>query len=243
MLVNWFDWDQQDIDEIRDNVAPFIGNLGFRRSDDWHDYRYYTMYDTFEIVAEVFQEQARYEAFEAFHDEYIANVQTRLPPADERPSVLLTFESNDKPEAFSPYRLTDKGTNKKQWRDLGVGDALAGTDVGNLSTTERTKLDYEGLLAVDPDVLLIRGHESKSPMEFRETVLAYMQDHPVGSELTAVQNERVYRGGPLKQGPIQNLFLTERAAKQVYPEEFGEVTSDERLFDHQRVADIINEDI
>jgi iron complex transport system substrate-binding protein len=243
MLIHWFDWDQQDIDEIRDNVAPFVGNLGFRRSDDWHDYRYYTMYETFEIVAEVFQEQARYEAFEQFHDEYIADVQRRLPPADERPSVLLTFESNDEPEAFSPYRLNDKGTNKKQWRDLGVGDALAGTDIENLSTTERSKLDYEGLLDVDPDVLLIRGHESKSPTEFRETVLAYMQDHPVGSELTAVQNEHVYRGGPLKQGPIQNLFLTERAAKQVYPEEFGEVTSDEQLFDRQRVSEIINGDI
>jgi len=243
MLINWFDWDQQDIDQIRDDVAPFIGNLGFRRSDDWHDYRYYTLYEAFEIVAEVFQERERYEAFKKFHDEYIADVQSKLPPADERPSVLLTFESSDEPEAFSPYRLNDKGTNKKQWRDLGVADALAGTEIGNLSTTDRTKLDYEGLLDVDPDVLLIRGHESKSPTEFRETVLTYMQDHPVGSELTAVQNERVYRGGPLKQGPIHNLFLTERAAKQVYPEEFGEVTGDEQLFDRKKIADIVNGDI
>lgn len=243
LLKAWFDWDQADVDEIRKKVAPFLGNLGFRRSDDWHDYRYYTMYETFEILAEVFQEQERYAAFEQLHDEYIADIQTRLPPASERPSVLLTFEFNDEPEAFSPYRLNDKGTNKKQWRDLGVSDALAGTDIENLSTTERTKLDYEGLLDVDPDVLLIRGHERKSPEEFRDTVLAYMKDHPVGSELTAVQNDRVYRGGPLKQGPIQNLFLTERAAKQVYPEEFGEVTSDEQLFDRQRVADIIKGNI
>jgi len=242
MLINWFDWDQQDIDQIRDKVAPFIGNLGFRRSDDWHDYRYYTLYEAFEIVAEVFRERERYEAFKKFHDEYIADVQSKLPPADERPSVLLTFESSDEPEAFSPYRLNDKGTNKKQWRDLGVSDALAGTEIGNLSTTDRTKLDYEGLLDVDPDVLLLRGHESKSPIEFRETVLTEMQDHPVGSELTAVQNERVYRGGPLKQGPIHNLFLTERAAKQVYPEEFGEVTGDEQLFDRKKVADIVNGD-
>jgi iron complex transport system substrate-binding protein len=67
-----------------------------------------------------------------------------------------------------------------------------------------------------------------------------MQDHPVGSELTAVQNERVYRGGYLNQGPIQNLFQTERAAKQVYPDVFGEVTDDEELFDRQRVADIVD---
>jgi len=243
MLKAWFDWSDDDVEEIRENVAPFLGNLGYRRSDGWHDYRYYTLYETFEILAEVFQEQERYEAFAGFHDEFIADVQTRLPPADERPSVLLTFEFNDEPEAFSPYRLNDKGTNKKQWRDLGVADALAGTDIQNLSTTDRTKLDYEGLLDVDPDVLLIRGHERKSPTEFRDTVVDYIENHPVGSELTAVQNGRVYRGGPLKQGPIQNLFLTERAAKQLYPDEFGEVTGDELLFDRGRVADIINGDI
>jgi iron complex transport system substrate-binding protein len=38
------------------------------------------------------------------------------------------------------------------------------------------------------------------------------------------------------------LFLTERAAKQMYPDVFGEVTSDEQLFDRQRVADVINGD-
>jgi len=131
------------------------------------------------------------------------------------------------------------GTNKKQWRDLKAGDALAETGINNLSTKNRSELDYENLLTVDPDVLLIRGHEEKSPTEFRETVLAYMRDHPVGSELTAVQHGRVYRGGLLWEGPIQNLFLTERAAKQLYPEEFGAVTDDSPLFDRERVADLV----
>jgi iron complex transport system substrate-binding protein len=119
---------------------------------------------------------------------------------------------------------------------------LAGTGVENLSTENRSELDYENLLEVDPDVLLIRGHEQKSASEFRDTVLGYMQEHSVGSELTAVQNGRVYRGGYLRQGPIHNLFLTERGAKQLYPDEFGEVTSDEELFDRQRVADIVTGD-
>jgi iron complex transport system substrate-binding protein len=70
-----------------------------------------------------------------------------------------------------------------------------------------------------------------------------MKEHPVGSELTAVQNGRVYRGGFLYQGPIHNLFLTERAAQQLFPEEFGDVTSDTELFDRQRVADIVNGNI
>ncbi|MFA1610839.1 ABC transporter substrate-binding protein [Halobellus rubicundus] len=239
MLKNWFDWEQSDVDEIAENVGPFVGNLIFRRSDDWHDYRFYTLYEAFEKMATLFQERERYEAFAALHDEFIASIQQRLPPADERPDVFLTYEGTNSPETFSPYRLNDRGTSKKQWRDLGVTDALSGTDIENLSTTNRGEFDYENLLEIDPEVILVRGHERKSATEFRETVLAYMEDHPVGSELRAVQNGRVYRGGYLYQGPIHNLFLTERAAKQLYPETFGDVTGDEELFDRQAVADIV----
>jgi len=242
MLINWFDWSQSDVDEIAANVAPFVGNMIFRRSDEWHDYRYYTLYEAFEKVAEVFQERERYEAFKQVHDDYIAELQSQLPPAEERPEVLLTFEGTNEPESFSPYRLSDNGTSKKQWRDLGVTDALAGTDIENLSTTNRGEYDYETLLEVDPEVILVRGHERKSATEFRDTVLQFMQDHTVGSQLTAVQNGRVYRGGYLRQGPIHNLFLTERAAQQLYPDIFGEVTSDTELFDRQQVADIVTGD-
>jgi iron complex transport system substrate-binding protein len=243
MLRNWFDWSDDDIAEISEQVAPFLGNMIFRRSDSWHDYRFYTLYEAFEKIAELFQEQDRYKAFKQYHDEFIAEIQSRMPPSGERPNVMLTFEGTNEPETFSPYRLTDKGTSKKQWNDLGVADALAGTGIESLSTENRSELDYESLLEVDPDVLLVRGHEQKSVSEFRDTVLAYMADHPVGSELTAVQNSRVYRGGYLRQGPIHNFFLTERAAKQLYPDVFGEVISDTKLFDRQRIADIINGDI
>lgn len=243
MLVNWFDWDRSDVEEIAGNVAPFFANLSFRRSDEWHTYRYYTLYEAFEKVAAMFRERERFEAFQALHDEFSTEITNRLPPAEDRPRVFLTYEGTDEPSTFSPYRLEDGGTSKKQWRDLGVTDALAGTDIENLSTTNRGELDYENLLEVDPDVILIRGQERKSAEEFRDVVLGYMQDHPVGSELTAVQNERVYRGGSLYQGPIQNLFQTERAAKQSYPDVFGEVTDDEELFDRGRVADIVNGDV
>jgi len=243
MLINWFDWKQSDVDEISNNVGPFLGNLIFRREDSWHDYRYYTLYQAFEKMAELFQEEERYEAFETLHDEFIAEIQRQLPATEERPSVFLTYEHTDEPESFSPYRLDDQGTSKKQWRDLGVSDALAGTGVDGISTTDRGELDYEGLLEIDPEVILVRGHERDSVSEFRETVLGYMEDRPLGSELQAVQNGSVYRGGYLHQGPIHNLFLTERAAKQLYPDIFGDVSSDNELFDRQAVADIVNGDI
>jgi iron complex transport system substrate-binding protein len=239
MLINWFDWSSADVDEIAENVAPFFGNLIFRRSDEWHDYRYYTLYEAFEKLAAMFQEEQRYEAFASLHDEFISDIQAQLPAAADRPSVFLTYEGTDEPSTFSPYRLRDNGTSKKQWRDLGVQDALEGTDIDNLSTTDRGELDYENLLEIDPDVILVRGQERKSAAEFRDVVLGYMEEHPVGSELTAVQNGQVYRGGYLYQGPIQNLFQTERAAQQIYPDTFGAETSDEELFDRQRVADIV----
>ncbi|ELZ11666.1 putative iron-III ABC transporter periplasmic substrate-binding protein [Halovivax asiaticus JCM 14624] len=243
MLVNWFDWSRSDVTEITENIGPFFGNLIFRRSDDWHDYRYYTLYEAFEAVATMFRQRDRYRALKRFHDEYIGRLRAALPPQSDRPEVLLTYEHTAEPSSFSPYRLDDRGTSKKQWRDLGAKDALDGTDIDQLSTTNRGELDYETLLEIDPDAILVRGHERKSPREFRDVVLGYMQDHPVGSELTAVETGRVYRGGYLHQGPIHNLFLTERAAKQLYPDAFGPVTSDTELFDRQRVADIINGEI
>lgn len=235
-----FDWSDDDLTKVSERVGPFIGNRIYRRSDEWHDHRYYTLYEAFEKVAAVFQREDQYQSFKRFHDEFIDDLQSQLPPEDERPDAMLTYEGSDEPETFSPYRLADKGTNKKQWRDLGVGDALAETGIENLSTENRNELDYENLLSVDPDVLLIRGHEDKSPTEFQETVLSNMRDHPVGRKLTAVQTGRVYRGGLLWEGPIQNLFLTEQAAKQLYPDQFGTVTDDRQLFDRQRLADIVS---
>lgn len=239
MLINWFGWKQEDIDQVENNAGPFFGNLIFRREDEWHDYRYYTLYEAFRKVAKVFKAEDRYRQFETYHDEFITKIQTEMPSADQRPNVLLVYAASDEPTQFSPYRLNDKGTSKKQWHDLGVSDALAGTGIKGLSTTNRGKIDYETMLEVDPDVIMVRGHERQSAAEFRDTVLSFMENHEVASQLTAVENGRVYRGGYLHQGPIHNFFLTERAAKQLYPDVFGAVTSDEQLFDRSRIANIV----
>jgi len=234
-LLNNFDgWAQADVDEVRENVAPFLGNVIFRRTDPWHEYPYYTMYEAFEKVAQVYQETERYEAFSSFHDDVLSTVESNLPAEGERPNALLTFASGDQPEAFYPYRVSDQGTNKKQFRDLGIGDALEGTGVSGLSTSERGQIDYETMAEVDPESILIRGHETKTEQEFQDTVVAFMEEHPVASDLTAVQNDMVFRGGPIYEGPIQNLFLTERFANAYYPDSFsGE------LFDRDELASII----
>jgi iron complex transport system substrate-binding protein len=55
-----------------------------------------------------------------------------------------------------------------------------------------------------------------------------------------VQNGAVYPAGGMYQGPIINLSKTERAAKQLFPDEFDE---EETLYDRQRIADIRAGDI
>jgi len=237
-LTDWFQaWDQPDLAEVRDNVAPFLGNVVFRRTDDWHDYRYYSLYEAFETVAEIVQERERFEAIRSIHDELVAEVQSRLPAPDERPNAALVF-AGEEPDEFSPYRLSGNGANKEHFHTLGLSDAFAGSGVDGLSTSDTGTIDYETLLEIDPDSLLLRYHrEGKTREEFENDVLAYMQDHPVGSQLTAVQNERVFRGGPIYAGPLHNLFMIERFATGYFPDAFSE----DRLFDRDRLATIITE--
>jgi iron complex transport system substrate-binding protein len=235
-LINngFFKLEESDIEELTTNVAPFFGNLIFRRTDGWHDYRYYSLYEAFEKVAQVHQEEEKFAELESFHDEFIADVEARLPGPDSRPNALLCFGAADEPEAFYPYRLSGKGTNKKQFRDLGITDALADTGIEGLSTSDRGQIDYEAMLEVDPDSILLRGHEDKSRAEFRDTVVAFMKDHDVASDLTAVQNDAVFRGGPIYTGPLHHLFLTERYAGLYFPDEFGG-----EQFDRDELAGII----
>jgi len=238
-LTDWFQaWDDGDLNEVRD-VAPFVGNVIFRRTDSWHDYRYYTLYEAFEKVAQIFQEQARFEAIKSIHDDLVATVQSRLPAPDERPNAALVF-GGTAPEEFTPYRLSGNGANKEYFHTLGLSDAFAGTGVDGLSTSDTGTIDYETLLEIDPDSLLIRYHrEGLTRAQFEQEVVQHMEAHPVGSELTAVQNGKVFRGGPIYSGPLHNLFMIERYATGYFPDAFDE----DRLFDRDRLASIITEGV
>jgi iron complex transport system substrate-binding protein len=239
-LTDWFQaWKQTDLDEVRENVAPFLGNVIFRRTDSWHEYRYYSLYEAFEKVAEVFQERARFEAITSMHEDLVATVQSRLPAPDERPNAALVFGGRE-PEKFTPYRLSGNGANKEHFHTLGLSDAFSGTGVDGLSTSDTGTIDYEALLEIDPDSLLIRYHKrGLTRREFEDAVVSYLKDHEVGSRLTAVKNDRVFRGGPIYCGPLHNLFMIERYAKGYFPEEFGE----EQLVDRDRLARIITEGV
>ncbi len=236
-LMNRFKgWSQSDIDEVEKRVGPFFGNSVFSTGYKWHkDYKYYSLYEAFSKLAAVFKRTDQYDAFESLHDEFQSNLKSVVPSKrSDRPSVAVMWANGNKPESFSPY-LVSKGTSFKQWRDLKVTDAFANTDVRDFHTN-RGEVDFETLLKIDPDVLLLRGHENQTKKEFQNTVVPFMKNHKIGKRLTAVKNGDVYRGGALYQGPITNLVLTERAAKQLY-----DASGD--LFEKARVADIVNGDI
>ncbi|MBX0305117.1 ABC transporter substrate-binding protein [Haloarcula salinisoli] len=244
---NYFDFDEADITDLSNNVAPWLGSFIRRpQASIGPNYPHYTLYEAFEKVAAAFREEARYEALTSIHDEMLSTIEAEIPPPNERPSVGLAFlvpgEDLVGSGVFYLADPTQPGMAKKQYRDLGVENVWAQAD---LSTDGEA--NYESLLEADPDVLI--SHNAfgftDSIADFQTSVVDVMREDTLGSQLTAVQNDRVYRGGKNVQGPLINLFQTEIAAKQIYPETFGEwrglgeIPEDEQLFDRQVVADIV----
>lgn len=246
--VNDRSWDDSDTQDITDNVAPFFGSTVYRRLP-YHDYRFYTLYEAFERLATLFQERERYEAFAAVFKEMQAEVQSRLPPENERPEIgLLNFDSSPSEGTFSPMTISAEGSEMKQYRDLGITSAFSA------ETVSSGEIDYEQLLEVDPEIIVIHSGVRLTTDDgefdgqgFIDQFVTPLVEHPIGSQLTAAQVGNIYPGGSFQQGPIANLFQTELVARQLVPEEFGEfdpdnfpdVPEDEQLFDRQRVADIV----
>jgi len=250
--VGWYDnWDEADTREIAEIVAPFFGN-NMRRRREYHDHKLYSLYEGFERLADLFQERERYEAFAAVHDELQSEIQSRLPPEDERPSVgLINGGSEPTNGKFFPMNTQGEGYEMKPYRDLAVESAFP-------EDLEGGQADYETLLEIDPEIIVVHwgigttgDTDSFSAESFREQYVEPMESDSVGSQLTAVENGRVYPGQFGEQGPIVNLLQTEMVAQQLYPEEFGEfaperfpeVPAENRLFDRQRVRDIVAGDL
>jgi ABC-type Fe3+-hydroxamate transport system substrate-binding protein len=248
----WDDWDQGDVNEVIDNVAPFFANEGSRIGTSEYvenrEYGFYTLEELTWKFAQVYQAGERAQALIDVRNELVAEIQSNLPPEDERPSVgrVLFYEGE-----IYPYLFNGPGFGKAHQRPLEADDVFADSD----RVYERSggTIDLEGLLQYDPDVLIFFdgiGYWFDAYEETKET----LEDDPVGRELAAVRNDRFYRGGTFDQGVALNLFQLEMTAKQVYPGRFGEwpgfeeqrvlpaIPEEEQLFDRQRVADIVKGD-
>jgi len=246
-------FDEADVEEVNSNIAPFFANR-FSRShnapESATDYQYYSLWELNGKFAQVYRVQDRTAAYKQVHDEMVAEIQGRLPPEDERPTVgLVVFWASD--EKWYPYRIDADGYGRSQYRPLGVNDAFDDSDK-TYNAHYSASYDHEAMLEIDPDVLIQNfgiTYPDSGEDSMEQSVYDVLEDDPVAQELTAVKNDRFYPGGSPFQGPIFSLFQTEIAAKQIYPDEFGEfrgvgeTPEEERLFDRQRVADIVNEDI
>ncbi|MFC6837979.1 ABC transporter substrate-binding protein [Halomarina ordinaria] len=253
-LTEWGEWNEDDITEITDSVAPFFANGGSRT---WSEsqypvddgYEFYTLEELTQKFAQVYKAEEQAAELVAVREELVSEIQSNLPPESDRPSVGHILYYNDE---IYPYLTNQSGFGKAHLTPLGAEDAFA--DLDKVYSKNGGTLDLEGLLERDPDVLIKFMGVSAWFDAYEEAVETFEND-PVGQELTAIQNDRFYRGGSYDQGIPLNLFQLEMSAKQLYPDQFGEwpgfdeegvlpaIPEDERLFDRQRVADIINGNI
>ncbi len=245
--MTWMDsLDRTDVTEIEENVAPWFGNTFSNTHgsppEEWADlYEYYTLWEIFEQVAKLFQAEDRYRALADIHTSVLASIEQNRPPVDNRPTAV-TLKVVD--ESLWVYPLNAPGFTYAHTRPLGATDVFP-----DLSSSRQ--VGYETLAEHDPDVILVAEMMGHSGIE---DIRSTFEENPVAQQLSAVTNDRVYAGGVRNQGPVINLFQLEMTAKQLYPGQFGdwptytggsypEISTEERLFDRQRVADIINGDL
>ncbi|WP_440767318.1 ABC transporter substrate-binding protein [Natronorubrum sp. DTA7] len=250
---SYSDWDDGDIAEIEDNVAPMQASYARRPWPDKHEeYPFYTLYECLGKAAEIFQvEEERFDPLKTIYDDLVAQIQNETP---DEPLTIGYMNANPAEETFNVWKPALPGYQGEVLRNIGVEDAFAGEYPEGVDVYDT---DYEGILEVDPDIIVIKSGMGVHDFQGYESFQAFideMAEHPVGSQLSAVQDRQVYAGGSIEHGPVQSLFIHEVVAKQLYPEQLGElmwetystvkeIPEEEHLFDRQRVADIINGDI
>ena len=240
-------WSRNDVDDVVENVGPFFGNFysgTHSAPPDAYadDYEYYTLWEIFGRVAEVFRERQRFEQLNAVHADLLSHIEANLPPKEERPTAVRVTLGDGQ---FWTYHLNRPGFWLADTRPLAATDAFGDAEWDGLWGS----VGYETMAEADPDVILhLWGMTSRYDMA---SVREQLREHPVGKELSAVQNDRVYAQGMRYQGPLMNLFQIEMTAKQLYPDVFGEwpgytngepypaIPEGERLFDRERVAAIV----
>lgn len=271
-LIAFSSGEAEDIEEIIDNIAPFCGSYNRRfRGDSWPnwpngEYQYYDLHELTEYWGQVFDKPERASAISELNRSMVERVRSRAPEPDEEMALIWAGSPYNGGEfyIYNPVSEISETYGKKHYSDLGVNDAFAGQYDGQSSIT----VDAEAVLEADPERIFLQfglvfnqqpasnlfdteDAEDKTVVEY---TLERYQNDSVLSELTAVQNDEIYIGVNTSSGPIMNMFNTEVAAKQLYPETFGEfpgfdddntydLPEEDRLFDRQAVADICNGDL
>lgn len=247
LVLSFKGWDKSDIKEVRENIAPWFGNSYSRNNTQppklyRGNYQYYTLWQIAKEVSKVFQREEQFEKLSTVHDDLINRIQSKLPPKDSRPTVGSVIFMDG---TFYPSKINTPGFGNAHVRPLQAIDAFTASNA-----PYEMSYNFEKMFEVDPDIIL---HQYGIGSHYNVTkIRKTLRNNPVGSKLTAVQNDRIYPTGTPVQGPLMNLFQLEMTAKQLYPDQFGEwpeytngkpypkIPKDEQLFERQRVSNIIN---
>lgn len=244
-MISGGKWTQADIDEITKNVGPFFANR-YSRDNSYpgkEPYEYYNVWELGDKIAQVYRKADRIAKLKAIGDALVQKIQAKLPPLEKRPLVALIHYGTGR---ITTYSMLRGGFGQAQYAAVGARDAFEGKNIASYGDTggRGTALDLEGLLAINPDVIIM-------PFAFGGTgnaafqSLVKLKDDPLGQRLTALKNNTVYPGGTALQGPVFYIFQIEMAAKQIYPELFGRFREDQKyppeecLFDREAVAKIL----
>jgi ABC-type Fe3+-hydroxamate transport system substrate-binding protein len=241
-------WSQADVDEIAHNVGPFLANRYSREISypGKAPYTYYNVWELSDKIAQVYRRPLVIARLQAIGKKLVDDIQAKLPPLEKRPRVgLVVVNANGR---YLPFSLVRDGFGQAQYRAIGARDAFESIAASTYADAGRgTPLDLEGLLSLDPDVLIVPWAIYTSSRSSYEK-LQKLESDPLGGRLTAVRHHRVYPGGTPLQGPVFFLFQIEMAAKQIYPECFGPYRDDqhyppaEQLFDRAAVAAALKDD-
>jgi ABC-type Fe3+-hydroxamate transport system substrate-binding protein len=239
--------DEANVESVEREIGPFFANRGSRANNVPGgvdvDYEFYTLWEILSKFAAVYQVQDRSAALKSVRDEMVSEIQSNLPPESDRPSVALAQFWNGE---FYVYKPNKPGFGSAHLRPLQLKDALPDVDGYASSNWQASPISVEAMLEADPDVYI--AHNAVGNAEYYRTKSwPKLREDPVASQITAVKNDRLHIGGTGLHGPLFNLFQIEMTAKQVYPDRFGEypgvgesVPEAERLFDRQRVSEIVN---
>ena len=249
-------WNERLIESVKTQVGPFFAN---RYSRDGippvENYEIYSLYELSKRVADAYKRRGVIEKLEEITNRMTEEIQVKLPPENKRPKVALVTLSNGK---WTLYSLDSTGFGQAQYKAVGAVDAFKGLNFTryngkNPGQTDRSSLslDLEGLLSVNPDVIIlnfgvygIENEDHFTAVAMKE--LLKLKDDPIGKNINAIKNGRIYPGGTPLQGPLNHIFQIEMAAKQIYPEIFGKWKEDadypvnEQLFDRNELKKVLN---
>lgn len=245
-----FGWDTEDLSRIEADIGPWFGNYYSRTNGQppqgcRKGYEYYSLWEYLGKFAAVLQEEERYRELKSMRDDLVGRITADLPPASERPSVAVIAYTDG---TFWPYDFTQQGYIWNHLRPFGMTNAF--TEAG-IDPSSDGSYDYEALVEVEPDVVLRYWGTAlgETFLENRSEIV----NNALADDVPAFRNERYYPSGYGMQGPVMNLFQLEMTAKQLFPDRFGEwptyteggypaIPPEERLFDRQRVVDIVDGD-